>query len=354
MKRRYVHLVFWIGYWLLTVYFEYLWLNEYAGSWPLSKMIGKAFLSSSIYILPYMALAYYLVYVVLTDLVKRRKTILVQVLLILLPYLAAVFLVVLIARGIVLPVIYENVFPVRSSFVDPRKFFSILVEAAFPAAVLMGMRYVDSLLQAKEREKGLIREKMNAELQLLKNQLNPHFLFNTLNNLYALTRKKSDQAPDVVMKLSELLSFMLYEANQSTISIQKEVAFLEDYIALQRIRYTDGLSLRFTKEIDNPAQPIAPLLLLPLVENAFKHGASENHNDSFIYIHLKLHRGGLTFLIENSFESAVRSKGNSTIGLNNTMRQLELIYAEQKINISNHNNVFKVELAVNLDSYGKI
>lgn len=189
---------------------------------------------------------------------------------------------------------------------------------------------------------------------MLKSQLNPHFLFNTLNNIYALTRKKSDLAPEVVLKLSELLSFMLYESGTDTIPIEKEIKFLEDYIDLQKIRYTDELSVVFNKHIDQPTQPIAPLLLLPLVENAFKHGASENHFDSFIHIDLTVKDGQLNFSIQNSFEKNLNGTQTNSIGLHHTTRQLELMYATQQLSISNENDVFNVELTVNLNSYGKI
>lgn len=143
---------------------------------------------------------------------------------------------------------------------------------------------------------------MNTELQMLRNQINPHFLFNTLNNIYALTRKKSDKAPEVVMKLSELLSFMLYKSRVDTITLQEEIRVLEDYIELERIRYNERLTVSFTKQIDDPSQRIIPLLFLPLVENAFKHGVSESRFDSFVHIDLKLKDGFLNFSIENSVE----------------------------------------------------
>lgn len=229
-----------------------------------------------------------------------------------------------------------------------------MIETAFPAGLLVAMQFVNSQLVAKEREKQLLKDKLTTELQLLKNQMNPHFLFNTLNNIYSLTRKKSDEAPEVVLKLSALLSFMLYESGSNTISIEREIAFLEDYISIQQIRYTDQLTLTFTKELDDPAQQIAPLLLLPLVENAFKHGASENQFASFIKLHLRLKNGELLFEIENSFEQSDLNRQPVMIGLSNTSRQLELLYGEQQLTVDNTSNIFKVQLFINLDSYGKV
>ena len=354
MKKAASHLLFWIGYWALLAYFEYLWMKDYIPGWPLGKMVERCLASSVLFGLPYLALAYYITYFALARIVRKRSGAIVNVSLILVPYIAAICSILLLARQLVLPYVYEGVVTPGQSFFDPRKFFSIMVEAAFPAALLMAIKFVNTQLAAKEREKNLLKEKFTAELRLLKSQLNPHFLFNTLNNIYALARKKSDQAPDVVMKLSELLSFMLYEAGNDMIAIEKEIKFLEDYIAIQRIRYDAGLSVVFNKEIDDPSQSIAPLLLLPLVENAFKHGASENHYDSFIHIDLRLRQGQLCFDIENSFEESPQNNQPHAIGLYNITRQLELIYKEQKMEISSAHPVFKVRLVVNLNSYGKI
>lgn len=354
MKKTFRHFLFWTFYWWLLSYLEYLWLQDFVPGWPEHKMIGRAFAGAFCYIIPHLAFAYYLVYFALVKMVQKKHSLLVNAGFILLPYFAAICSVIILAHQMVLPLIYENTVTPTQVFFEPRKFLSIMIETAFPAGLLVAIKFVEYQLAAKEREKALLKEKLTTELQLLKNQINPHFLFNTLNNIYALTRKKSDLAPDVVLKLSELLSFMLYESGSDTISVEREVNFLEDYISIQKIRYMDRLSLDFSKEIDDPGQPIAPLLLLPLVENAFKHGAGENHFDSFIRLHLRIQKGRLSFVIENSFEEPGLSSPSNAIGLSNTSRQLELLYREQALHTSRASQVFKVELVVNLNSYGKI
>lgn len=310
--------------------------------------------TSFLYCLPHLTLAYYINYYAFKKIIQRNRSWIENISLVVAPYVLAICTVVLIARLIVLPYIYEGIITPSPTFFDPLKFLSIMVEAAFPAGVLMAIQFIRTQLDAKEREKNLLKEKLTTELKLLKSQLNPHFLFNTLNNIYALTRRKSDDAPEVVMKLSDLLSFMLYESGNDTISIEKEIKFLRDYIALQKIRYTDSLSVIFNTEVDYPSQAIAPLLLLPLVENAFKHGAEENHLDSHIRIHLKLHQDRLLFEIENSFENDLGTEKTNRIGLYNIRRQLELLYKEQQLDISDTNGIFKVRLNINLNSYGKI
>ena len=354
MKNRRTHLLFWIGYWAFNTYLECLWLQNYVPGWTSGKMLEKAIAGAFFYMLPHLALAYFLVYFVLNIIVQKKMGPLKTTLLVLVAYAAAICLVIVIAHHIVLPHVYENVIHPAGRFVTPAKFVSILIDCGFPAGLLMAIQLAHTQMTAAEREKNLVKEKLSAELKLLKNQLNPHFLFNTLNNIYALARRKSDQAADTVMKLSELLSFMLYESSRETVAIEQEIKFLEDYIALEKIRYTEGLSVVFTRTIDDYRQPIAPLLLLPLVENAFKHGASENHFDSFIHISSELQHQQLLFIVENSFEEPVENRKPSNIGLYNTSRQLELIYREQKLVTSSCNGVFKVQLNVNLNSYGKI
>ena len=354
MNRVLRHFIFWIFYWALIACLEYFWLRNYLDTISESRMIGKALAGAFFYIIPHLAFAYYLVYFGLAKMVEKKRWSLINIGFILLSYLLAICCVIFLARHLVLPYVYDDVVVPVGFFVEPPKFLSIMIEVAFPAGLLVAMQYVSSQLAAKEREKTLLQDKLSTELQMLKNQMNPHFLFNTLNNIYALTRKKSDEAPEVVLKLSELLSFMLYESGSDTIPIKRELAFLEDYISIQRIRYTDLLTLTFIKEVDDPAQQITPLLLLPLVENAFKHGASENQHASFIQLHLKIVKGQLFFVIENSFEESVIDKQAKKYGLSNTSRQLELLYGDYKVSVDSINNIFKVNLFINLNSYGKI
>jgi sensor histidine kinase YesM len=354
MKNLLYHIIFWFFYWAINVYLDFYWVKDNIKIWDVNKALLKTSIGAFLYILPLIALAYYLVFIALERIVRKKKSSLVNAGIIIIPYIIAICLSTIIVRLIVFPFVYENAFRAGSLFFDPRRFLTIMIEAAFPAALLMSLKYVDTQVAAKEREKNLVRDKLSTELRFLKNQLNPHFLFNTINNIYALTRKKSDKAPEVVMKLSELLSFMLYESGKETISIEQEVKLLEDYISLEQIRYSDELSVVFNKEIDDASYQIAPLLLLPLVENAFKHGASENHFNSFVHIHLSLKGHELLFTVENSFEETPGKNKSNNIGLHNTTRQLELIYKEQKLAIYKTEDVFKVRLEIDLNSYGNI
>lgn len=218
----------------------------------------------------------------------------------------------------------------------------------------MSIRLFRKQLAAKERERNLVAEKLGAELKLLRSQLHPHFLFNTLNNIYALARKKSDAAPDAILKLSGLLRSMLYETEEDTIPIGKEVSFIEDYIALEKVRYSERLSLIVDKNIEDEARPITPFLLLPVVENAFKHGASEMRTASFIHISLQQQGGSFSFSVKNNFDGEqATTKPGSHIGLYNLRRQLQLLYADHDLDITATGDIFLVSLRINLDSYGK-
>lgn len=194
------------------------------------------------------------------------------------------------------------------------------------------------------------KEKLQAELQLLKSQVHPHFLFNTLNNLYALTLHKSDHSPAVVLKLSELLSYMLYECNASEVPLQKEIAFMRNYIGLEQLRYGDRLDMSVTISGDYPTKLIAPLLLVPFLENAFKHGTSEQLEQAWMHIDLSVQGNQLKFKVINSREpSAHKDTYIGGIGLQNVQKRLKLLYPDRhELRIVAEEETFMVALTLEL------
>ncbi|MGZ8559376.1 MAG: sensor histidine kinase, partial [Chitinophagaceae bacterium] len=252
-----------------------------------------------------------------------------------------------------LPYLFHEKVTDDMMFKLPRILYSF-IDNLFVVGIFVALKQYRLSLRSKEKEKNLVKEKLEAELKFLRTQTNPHFLFNTLNNIYALARKKSDDTADVVMKLSKLLRFMLYESRSNSITIAQELRVLNDYIELERIRYNERLTINFTKSIDNETQPIAPLILLPFVENAFKHGASETRFNSFINIHVQLSNGRLIFRIENSKEDEEKGPVKENIGLSNVRRQLELMYPEHNLAMENHKTDFKVTLTINLNHHAAI
>jgi len=197
---------------------------------------------------------------------------------------------------------------------------------------------------------------LQAELKALKAQVHPHFLFNTLNNLYALTLNNSPKAPGVVVGLSDMLRYMLYECNADKVSLEKEVLMLQHYIGLEKIRYEDRLDVNFTIKGKLDDKLVAPLMLLPLVENAFKHGTSEQVGESWININLEVIGNRLKFKISNSKPDAINGdddKHRGNIGLQNIKTRLELIYpASHQLRIMDEDEVFLavLELDVETDS----
>lgn len=193
------------------------------------------------------------------------------------------------------------------------------------------------------------RAALQAELHLLKAQIHPHFLFNTLNNLYALTLNNSPKSPEIVMGLSEILRYMLYDCNVDCVPLKKDVEMLDSFITLERIRYEDRLDFHFIKEGNLEDYQIAPLLLLPLVENAFKHGAGEKVGQAWINIELVVQRGMLKFKINNSKADVAIEKKQGNIGLENVKKRLEMIYPNAyELKIFNEEDVFAVILKIDL------
>ncbi len=219
--------------------------------------------------------------------------------------------------------------------------FTILFVAGLANAIRLFRRQHASTL----REAILQREKTEAELKYLKGQVNPHFLFNTLNNIYSLARKGSDQTAEAVMRLSKIMRFVLFESGRNDLLLKDELALIQDYIQLEKLRYTDRLDIRYTQNIDDPAQRIAPLLLIHFVENAFKHGASESRNQSFIDINVTLLKGTLHAKIVNS-KSHENGERKNSIGMENIKRQLHILYPKHTLMIHPTVDMFSVELTI--------
>lgn len=204
-----------------------------------------------------------------------------------------------------------------------------------------------SLLQEKQR--------VERELKQLKAQLNPHFLFNTLNNIYSLSLANSSATSDSIARLADILDYLLYQCHATYVPLAGEIQLVTNYIELEKLRYTDRLQVRFTTSIDQSVQ-IAPLLLLTIVENAFKHGASNDMGSPTIAIDLQSVGGIFTFNVVNSIGSAYVSdrpagKPTETIGLANLKHQLQLIYGNHhQLHIEPGHTFFKVTLQIDLNT----
>lgn len=197
------------------------------------------------------------------------------------------------------------------------------------AGLSVAIRMTNGWYQVEAIQRELQRERAEAELSNLKSQLNPHFLFNTLNNIYSLIAFSPDQAQEAVHDLSRLLRYVLYESSQPTVTIGKDFDFLRDYIDLMRIRLPRHVDLKTDIEATAPGEPIAPLLFISLVENAFKHGVS-NSQPSFIHIEILQEGNRVSCTIQNSyFPKTAQDKSGSGIGLSNLEKRLQLLYPDR-------------------------
>ena len=210
------------------------------------------------------------------------------------------------------------------------------------------MKKENTLLANRQYETELkLRE---SELKLLRAQIHPHFLFNTLNNLYGLTLEKSDLAPELVLKLSDLMDYMLYKCNKPKVKLSSELEHLKNYIEIERIRYGDKLKLNFRIDGEPEKLEIAPMLLLAFFENAFKHGVSKSLKKPFVDIRLTINNPILRLNIRNSCDSKSSKQEDYThgIGLKNVQKRLELIYPGHNLQIENKADTFEIDLKLNL------
>ena len=193
------------------------------------------------------------------------------------------------------------------------------------------------------------QEKITAELQLLKAQVHPHFLFNTLNNIYSFSLDRSPKTPVLILKLSSLLSYMLYDCKAEEVRLEKEVEIMKDYIDLEKERYGNTLEISWTVEGDIRDVFISPLLMLPFLENAFKHGASEQIEKPWMGVDISVANNILKFKITNSKNEYI-SQSNNGIGINNVKKRLEFLYpGKYELKINDEGDFFAVSLMVKLN-----
>lgn len=213
-----------------------------------------------------------------------------------------------------------------------------------------GAKFLRSGIYNYFRMKQLQREQKEAELKLLQSQVNPHFLFNTLNNLYSLTLKNSPQAPETVLKLSELMRYMTSVTGVNSIALKKEIEYLENYVALERLRLNHDALIDLQVQGDFSTHSIAPLMLIPFVENAFKHGVETQNDNIHLEINISLQGNELYFYVSNTKPThAKEGHPEHGTGLKNVIKRLELIYpAKHQLTIREDDNKFFVKLLLQL------
>lgn len=334
--RPYVH--FWIIHFILESYAEYVWIQSSLSEssvWEILRIVILTELSFNLSRIP--------TAIVLSKVLTNaqfppwKRT---------LGFLGTLCLGVLFYRFIGVYIILENLYSVTSEEIS---FFGIAsINSAAINVILCSVIYISFVQyrkakESRRKEELMKQQNLETELKFLKAQLNPHFLFNTLNNLYGLARNHDKRTPEIILQLSDLLRFMLYEANANSISIGNELSLLEKYIALEKIRYSDRLTISFKKNIQDSSFAVAPLLIVHLVENAFKHGISESTKNVFIHIDVSQLEDKCEITIVNTKAQVVEGE-REKIGLSNVRRQLDLLYKDFELNIHDNEDIFKLEL----------
>lgn len=228
-------------------------------------------------------------------------------------------------------------------------FIEVMIGSVYVIALASAIKLTFDWTSEKSRNESLQKEQLQTELSFLKSQIQPHFFFNTLNNLYALVIKKSPNAANVVMKLSEIMQYVLYEVKESKISLMKSINYLYSYLELEKLRYGDRVKSNISIDGDIDDIEVPPLLFLPFLENCFKHG-THHQNDIKVNINFAVKDNFLYFTIENNFDRKADKNHKHGIGIENVKRRLELLYGSSyKLLTRTKGNVFIVKLKLPLN-----
>lgn len=222
--------------------------------------------------------------------------------------------IALVLIGVIL-VIFNDTFGKLEGFVEFLALYFIII---FITIARWIFKQIKSII-------GLKNEKTKTELMHLKSQVNPHFFFNMLNNLYGLVDKDSKKAQELILKLSDMMRYSIYDGEKDTVLLSEEIVYIENYIELHKMRYHKVIDIQFNIETNDNDFEIMPLLFIILLENAFKHGVENLRTNAYVHINLIAHNNEVTFEIENNFDET-QDTDEVGIGLNNLKRRLELVY----------------------------
>jgi sensor histidine kinase YesM len=335
------HFMFWIAIVLLTL--------------PQNVLESeRPFLNELVYkicvLIPQILASYYFAYFVIPNYVTKKKYIVSLGLTILGTYFFAVLariFIIHIGENLVRKPPFE-----QETILEILSQFKLLLLHYVPAIystvfIFLAVKFFMNYKAVKEKELLFTKEKVASELKTLKAQLNPHFLFNTLNNIYVLSIENSPKTPKSIEKLSKILDHVLYRCNTKYVSLSSEIELLENYIELEKLRYDDRLEINFNTHLEQDGE-IAPLILLSLVENAFKHGAGEDSGSPKINIDVYNTNAQFKFVVSNTVANESGSIERTPIGLKNIKKQLNLIYQNRyELQIDNSREVFTVTIKIN-------
>lgn len=349
--RVWRHAAFWIFWWLFFgILYSY---TAKFSLFPDFKRIPVSMVDSFFFMIPHMFLTYSLIYFVVPKFVVKGKYIESAILVLFLFFLVACISALI--GKFMLPFLRFHLFSVPYNDFVNTTFLLFLLAGLRGAITIGGLAAAIKLMKywyiKEQRNLQLEKENMESQLQLLKAQIHPHFLFNTLNNIYSFTQTTSPAAAKMVTGLSDLLRFILYEGAKSFVPLSKELKMIEDYINLEKIRYGNKLELH----LDFPAHTndllIAPLLLLPLVENCFKHGTSNVLEQPWIHLQINIKNNQLQMkLLNGKINTPAYNSNSAGIGIKNVQQRLSLLYpGKHELNITSEEDVFIVNLKLELE-----
>ncbi|NJB87708.1 hypothetical protein GGR26_003492 [Lewinella marina] len=228
---------------------------------------------------------------------------------------------------------------------------NVIMSAFFAAACVGLLKFVEDYFELEARRKELENQQLTSELQFLRAQVNPHFLFNTLNNLYYLAVNQSTRTPEVIAKLSGMMRYMIYESNHPRVPLDREIEYIENYLSLERLRLEDDVPIAFEVNGATDRVRIAPLILITFLENAFKHGISSSATAPWITVRLDVDRDQCVYRVANGklSEDSKTLHEKSGIGLQNVRRRLALTYPDRhELCISDTEDRYEVTLKIDL------
>lgn len=314
-KRLFFHIAYWVG---VVTFFTLLWGTRYGNYWV-------CFYNELVFLPIKLGMTYFTLYYIIPKLLFRDEY-----------FRTAVASLLTMVGGGVLQrtLVYFSVIPllgvsdIHAGLLDPTEILNHIINTTSVMIIPVAIKLYKSSLEKENRILFLSQEKAMAELQFLRSQIQPHFFFNVLNDLYAMALKKSDRTPEMILKLSDLMRYVLQESRADTVLVEKEISYLHNYIDLEKLRYDQRFSVDFTVAGDITSCRIPPLLLLPFVENAFKHSTINKAEGAWIRIKLELDKKKLFFLVENSFDPETTASDNlsSGIGIQNVRQRLEISY----------------------------
>jgi hypothetical protein len=229
---------------------------------------------------------------------------------------------------------------------------NLVLSSLFLVAFVGMLRFAEDWFKLEAQKREMENENLSAELRFLKAQINPHFLFNTLNNLYYLAYTQSPNTTEVIAKLSQMMRYMMYDSNHPRVPISKEIEYMQNYISLEKLRLSNEIPITFEIDGNTEGVTIAPLIFITFLENAFKHGVSSAQNNAWIKAHLHLNGKTCTYTVENSKipETSKTLAEKSGIGLQNVKRRLDLSYPnDYTLNVDEQPDKYAVELKINLN-----